>query len=37
MVAKLGISKASIARCISKSSKIKYIGPKKVGHWEVCD
>lgn len=37
MVAKLGISKARIERCISKSSKIKYIGPKKGGHWEVYD
>lgn len=37
MVKKIGISKGSIERCISKSSKIKYIGPKKGGHWEVYD
>lgn len=31
----IGVSKATIERCIKKSVKIKYIGSKKGGHWEV--
>ena len=37
MATKVGVSKATIARTIRDSKRIKHIGSSKNGYWEVAD
>lgn len=37
MAKELGVSKATIERCLKASKRILFIGHAKSGHWEVVD
>ena len=35
MVERIGVSKATIERELSKSKDIHFVGPSKTGHWKI--
>ncbi len=35
MATKIGVSKATIERELSKFKNIRFVGPSKTGHWEI--
>lgn len=35
MAERIGVSKATIERELSKSKDIHFVGPSKTGHWEI--
>lgn len=37
MAEMLGVSKPTIERAIKASTKIKYVGSSKGGHWEITE
>ncbi len=37
MAEKIGVSKATIERTLSKANDIKFVGSSKTGHWEIVE